>query len=433
AMENGGGTGACLLYNLRRPATLQAPSHVADLHRRATPGTPSGGAISNEVSEAAEARPPRRPIFLHPAIFISGFVLVGLLFALQEYLNAHRWGYRISLLFLSEMWGMQFLLWGVICWMLWRFLRSFIVSASPKALFTRALPLSMALSILEEMIWVLFFPKVPIDRPPMDYWHRLLFQLDAEFVFSIAIFWSAFVLFRGVSYYQKFREKEMVASRLQVQLVEARLAALRMQLNPHFLFNAMNSISSLMRTDIDAADTMLEQLSSLLRMTLEHGEVQLIPLHQEVEFIETYLAMQQQRYAGRVRQTVSVEPELHDAMVPALILQPIVENAFIHGLSKCAENGELAIEIRRDGKRVRMCVVNSGIGLGTQQSERRGVGLANVRDRLRLHYGERGLLAIKDLGMGRVSATIALPLQMNSNGTRKAVRSTHDDPGSVGG
>jgi LytS/YehU family sensor histidine kinase len=274
------------------------------------------------------------------------------------------------------------------------------------------------------MIWVLFFPRVPIDRPPMDYWHRFTFQLDAEFVDSMVIFWCAFVLFRGVAYYQKFREKETTAARLQVQLVEARLAALRMQLNPHFLFNAMNSISSLMRTDVDAADTMLEQLSSLLRLTLERGEVQLVPLHKEVEFLEIYMAMQQQRYAGRVKQTLSIEPGLHDALVPALILQPIVENAYIHGVSKCRENGELAIDIRREGRRVRMSVVNSGNGLRAERagSDHRGVGLANVRDRLRLHYGERGSLSVREVGTGRVNVTVALPLQMNGDSTDEAAR-----------
>ena len=361
---------------------------------------------------------------MHPGIFIGASTLVGILFALQEYLNAHRWGYRIRLWFLVEMWGIQFLLWGVICWFLWRFLRPFILRARMICLLTRVLPLSIAASILEEMIWVLFFPRVPLDRPPMDYWHRLTFQLDAEFVDSMAIFWCAFLLFRGVAYYQQFREKETTAARLQIQLVQARLAALRMQLNPHFLFNAMNSISSLMRTDVEAADAMLEQLSSLLRMTLERGEAKLIPLRKEIEFIEIYLAMQQQRYSGRVHQALSVEPELHDALVPALILQPIVENAYVHGLSKCTGNGELFIEIRREGKRIRMSVVNTGSGLVPNGVEngRRGVGLANVRDRLRLHYGDRGSLSVREVGSGRVNVTIALPLQLDEQSSEEVRR-----------
>ena len=134
---------------------------------------------------------------MHPLILISASVLVGVLFALQEWMNAHRWGYRISVVFLIEMWGMQFLIWGAICWLMWRFLRPFIVQANVVSLMTRALPLSIATSILEEMIWVIFFPRVPVDRPPMDYWHRLSFQLNAEFVDSMAIFWIAFLFLRG--------------------------------------------------------------------------------------------------------------------------------------------------------------------------------------------------------------------------------------------
>jgi LytS/YehU family sensor histidine kinase len=197
-----------------------------------------------------------------------------------------------------------------------------------------------------------------------------------------------------------------------------------MQLNPHFLFNAMNSISSLMRTDVEAADAMLEQLSSLLRMTLERGDAQLIPLRKEIEFIEIYMAMQQQRYSGRVRQALSVEPELHDALVPALILQPIVENAYVHGLSKCTGNGELSVEIRREGKRMKMSVVNTGNGIHLNRGEngRRGVGLANVLDRLRLHYGERGSLSVREMGGGRVNVTITLPLQLSENSSEEAAR-----------
>lgn len=376
------------------------------------------------MKESHETLQSERPFLLHPAVFIGSSVLVGQLFALQEFLNAHRWGYPIGLGFLSEMWDMQFLLWGIICWLLWRYLRSFIVRARLLSILTRVVPLSIALSILEEMIWVLFFPRVPLDRPPMDYWHRLTFQVNAEFVDSLAIFWCAFAFFRGVAYYQQFREKETAAARLRVQLVQARLATLRMQLNPHFLFNAMNSISSLMRTDVEAADAMLEQLSSLLRITLERGDTQMVPLHKEIEFVEIYLAMQQQRYAGRVKQTLSVEPGLHDAMVPALILQPIVENAFVHGLSKSPADGELSIDVRRDGKRVRMSVVNTGNGLSGKADDpaHRGVGLNNVRDRLRLHYGERGSLSVREVGTGRVNVTIALPLQINNNGTEEAAR-----------
>src|ERR1700723_2457544 len=163
-----------------------------------------------------------------------------------------------------------------------------------------------------------------------------------------------------------------------------------MQLNPHFLFKTMNSISTLMQTDLVAADRMLEQLSSLLRMTLERGDVQLIPLSDEMEFIEMYLAMQDRRFTGRVLQEVSVEPELHDALVPAMLLQPVIENAYTHGLSKLNRDGLIAVAVRCRNRTLTITVVNSGVGLDPgcmNGGSGHGVGLANVKDRMRLHYG----------------------------------------------
>ena len=164
---------------------------------------------------------------------------------------------------------------------------------------------------------------------------------------SLVIFWAVFFLLRGIGYYQLYRETDYAAVQLETQFANAQLRALRMQLNPHFLFNTMNSISSLMQTDIAAADKMLEQLSSLLRITLERGDVQLIPLSDEMEFIEMYLAMQDRRFTGRVRQEVYVEPDLYDALVPAMILQPVIENAYTHGLSRLDKDGVIAIDVRR--------------------------------------------------------------------------------------
>ncbi len=201
----------------------------------------------------------------------------------------------------------------------------------------------------------------------------------------MAIFWFSFFLIRGIGYYQQLREKQSVAERLETELANAKISALRMQLNPHFLFNTMNSISSLMRIDIDAADSMLEQLGSLLRMTLERGDVQLVPLHEEIEFVETYLSMQDQRYAGRFRRTMSIRAELHDALVPAMILQPIVENAFAHGISKLDRDGELAIEAFEEGGRLMVRITNSGKGAAARP------GQEWSRARRRTHEREKSI------------------------------------------
>ena len=337
----------------------------------------------------------------------------------------HMWNYHIGIPLLLEAWGMQYFLWGVLSWLIWWWLGPQIQRASVACIITRVIPLSIFTSVLEEMIWVPFFPNLPLNRPRMDYWHRLAFQLNAEIFDQLVIFWCAFALFRGIGYYQKYREKEDAAAQLEVQLANAQMSALRMQLSPHFLFNSMNSISSLMRTDIDAADTMLEQLGSLLRITLERGDAQLIPLRNEMEFIEMYLAMQERRYGSRVQQSVTVDAELHDALVPAIILQPIVENAYAHGLSKLDSGGFLAIEAHRAGKRMRLSVLNSGIGLGSDPGRRsagHGAALANIKGRLKLHYGMDQTFLIREVDQGKVEVSITLPLQMSQNHVEQITR-----------
>ncbi|MGO9437504.1 MAG: sensor histidine kinase [Terracidiphilus sp.] len=357
------------------------------------------------------------PGFMHPAIFIGTYSLVGALFALQEWIFMRRWAFQWNYHFQATItfaeYIVSYFLWGAICWIVWCFFRPSIQNANVVRILTHFVPLSIAACVLQEMTWVFMFPLLPLNRPHMPYWERLEFNLEGDICNSMVVFWSAFFLFRGIGYYQRFREQEKAAAQLEVQLVNAKMAALRMQLNPHFLFNTMNSISSLMRFDIEAADIMLEQLSSLLRITLERGDVQLIPLRDEIEFIEVYLAMQGRRYAGRIQQSVTVDPELHDALVPAMFLQPIVENAFAHGLSKVDANGILSIDVQRDGNQMQIQVLNSGQGLTAPKAKRtdgRGVGLANVRSRLQLHYGADWSLSLVEADPAHVRVTIDLPL-----------------------
>lgn len=362
--------------------------------------------------------PGKISMLMHPVVFVTASTLVGTLFATQEWMNLRQMGYKgIQASDVFESWGVQYFMWGVTAWVLWRLFRPFIEEASITRVMTIVVPASLLMCLLEEMIWVVFFPRYPMNRAPMPYWTRVAFNFKGDLAESMAIFWSSFFFFRGAGYYQKLREKETVAAQLEVQLANAKIEALRMQLNPHFLFNTMNSISSLMRSDIEAADCLLEQLSSLLRMTLERRDVQLIPLHDEIEFTETYLAMQDRRYAGRVTRRVSVDPELYDALVPAMILQPIVENAYVHGLSKLDRGGELSIEVAKHGRDLKALVTNSGLGLNGYtegESNGYGVGLTNIKNRLRLHYGEACAFSMRQLDRTHVQVAIEIPLQLSA-------------------
>jgi len=354
------------------------------------------------------------PVFMNPIIFIGASVCLGLLFAAQEWVYSLRLGMHWGAKVFFKSWGFQFLLFGTICWLLWRLFRNQIQRANVVSMLALFLPCSIVIGVFEEMISALIFPDLP--RSHLSYWQRVTMSLDAELFDDIVVFWCAFFLFRSIGYYQRFRENERTAAQLEIQLANAQFAALRMQLNPHFLFNAMNSISSLMRIDVDAADAMLEQLSSLMRITLERGDAQLITVRDEMEFIETYLAMQARRYAGRVEHALSVDPELYDALMPSMLLQPIVENAFVHGLSKITSTGELTLAIQREGKEMKICVVNSGAGVSVvkePKSDGHAVGVANVRRRLKLHYGDKASFSLTELDSSHAQVTIHLPLQFS--------------------
>lgn len=354
-----------------------------------------------------------QPFLMHPLVFVGIWVLLGTLFALQEWLNLCRWGYHIGLAVELESWGAEFLIWGVFSWLLWRTLGSFIQSVSLGKLLCGTIPLSATTCLAKEVIWVLLFPNLPLNRPRMNYWTRLQFHLMADVVEDMVILWCSLLLIRGLGYYQRSRESESTAAQLEIQLANARLSALRMQLNPHFLFNAMNGISSLMRTDVDAADEMLEQLSSLLRISLERGSVQMIPLRDEIDFVEVYLSMQDRRYAERIRRRISVDPELHDALIPAMILQPIVENAYVHGLSRIERDGDLFIGAQKANHSIIFTVVNSGVGLAgdSEKHAGHGVGIRNLRSRLALHYGEACSFEMLEIDSSHVRVRVELPLQ----------------------
>jgi len=342
----------------------------------------------------------------------------------------------ISLLTLLLAWGVHFLLWGIICQALWWRFRERIVRADLKYILLRIVPLSITLSVLEEAIWVACFPAVPIGHHGWPYLMRLRYYLDSELVDNLVIFWVAFGMFRGIGYYERSREQEYAAVMLESELVNAQLRALRMQLNPHFLFNTMNSISSLMRSDVERADQMLEQMSSMLRMTLDRGDAKLIPLTEEIDFIHLYMSIQRARFAGVVYHYVAIAPEVLDALVPTMILQPIVENAYAHGVRRTAGEGFLGIEAQEEDGKLRICVRNSGRGLGKTEeieADHIGVGISNTKARLQLHYGASQQFLLQEFENGEVQAILLLPLEYGERLTPKPDGALHETEGSYRG
>jgi LytS/YehU family sensor histidine kinase len=168
-----------------------------------------------------------------------------------------------------------------------------------------------------------------------------------------------------------------------------------MQLQPHFLFNSLNAIAALVHKDPDAADEMIGALSDFLRLTLESSEEQEVPLRRELEFVERYLAIEKVRFGERLRYRIDAPAETLDIRVPALLLQPIVENSIRHGLAQQVAAGEIEITARKQNGTLFMTIRDNGVGLGAREPKE-GVGLGNTKARLRETYGDRASLTIAD-------------------------------------
>ena len=200
--------------------------------------------------------------------------------------------------------------------------------------------------------------------------------------------------------------------RLRTQVAEQRLIALTGQLHPHFLFNTLQGISTLIHRDPEAADEMLAKLSDLLRDLLRHRDHVLVPLSDELRYARTYLEIAQLRFADRLTFDISAAPELDQASVPLFILQPLVENALAHGVGGRAEGGSVGVKAARSGDRLRLEVSDNGAGLTSSGVRREGLGLSNTRERLRASFGADQSFVLEPRESGGALARIDVPFKL---------------------
>jgi len=227
----------------------------------------------------------------------------------------------------------------------------------------------------------------------------------------------------AVSYYRRFRERQLRATQLEGQLAKAHLQTLKSQLQPHFLFNTMHSISALMLTDVQAADRMMSRLSDLLRMSLESAGTQIITLNRELEFVTCYLDIEKVRFEERMRVIFDIAPETLDAQVPHLLLQPLVDNAVKHGISKVPRGGEIRITVSAQNGELQLKVEDSGPGLrGLSISPANGLGLRITRERLESLYGQNQSLEVVSPPDGGLTICVRIPLTVQQE-TRTAQNS----------
>lgn len=250
--------------------------------------------------------------------------------------------------------------------------------------------------------------------------------LDLGFLDELVI--ALVVLTAGFAraYFLRYQERRKDAARfkaqateLQAQLAEARLAALRMQINPHFLFNTLHAVSSFIDEDPPVAQRIIARLSKLLRYALDNTDVQEVPLREELQFLRDYLDIQRLRFEGQLETAVEVPSELHEALVPSLILQPLVENAVKHGAGQTDGIGRVVVRARREGKHLLLSVHDNGPGFDPSSvngsDNNRGVGLRNTRERLENLYGSEANLSLQPAKEGGLVARITIPYHTSSD------------------
>ncbi len=320
--------------------------------------------------------------------------------------------------------------WGILMWLAWAPLTpaiiwlarrySLIDGAWKKHLLVH-LPAFLMLSVLHSAaataITLAIDPFDSMGESPKTFWPRFISLMQGSFGSDLMVYGAVIGICYALEYYRKYREREILATRLEAQLAQAQLDSLRMQLHPHFLFNTLNSIAGLVRDNRNhAAVSMLVGLSDLLRHTLEHSNRHEVELREELNFIKLYLSIQEMRFSDRLRLEFDIEPATAKAMVPNLILQPLTENALRHGIGRSAASGVVGISSAIEDGNLRLTVYDNGAGLPDdwQLKGSAGIGLANTAARLQQLYDNNHQFDIRNRNGGGVEVVVVMPFRISS-------------------
>lgn len=295
----------------------------------------------------------------------------------------------------------------------WAALTPLIFRLSTNLSLRRAVLLVLVGIVIAVVVYlVLSFAREVLFAPPRRRPYRGLIEVGRlRFVPQLLFYFAIAAAGFAREYFLRDREREQHAVQLQAQLAEARLDALRMQINPHFLFNTLHAVSAMVDRDPAGVRKMIARLSELLRITTDTSAADEVPLRQELQFLERYIEIMEVRFRGRLRVERNVDPSTLDAFVPNLILQPIVENALEHGASRATGEGVVRIASRRDGDHLVITVRDNGPGVS---GSREGIGLGNTRARLAHLYGDRAGVTLNSAEDGGALAELSLPYRAHA-------------------
>jgi hypothetical protein len=336
---------------------------------------------------------------------------IGLLFVFQTY---------VGMAGESSKYSMYDLLVGLLSyWYVWAIFFPFIVwlgrrfplEAGPTA---RSLgvhiPALVFVPVLHIALYALFLHAVDGDEKP--YIQTSISLLKSGLFFRYLTYAFLLATSYSINYYRHYRERELRTSRLEAKLAEAQLQTLRSQIHPHFLFNTLNAISSLMHKDVEAADEAISRLADLLRATLEVNGAQEVTLRQEIDILNQYIEIEKLRLGARLVVVLDIQKEAFEAMVPNLFLQPIVENAIRYGVASRSGTGKVTVSARRAENHLEIRVLDDGPGLPDPFDE--GIGIGNTKARLRQLYGTNQSFLMTEGSPGGLCVTLQIPLRTDS-------------------
>ena len=353
----------------------------------------------------------RNRVWLRPWVIVSvAWVVPALLGALDSLAQASIWG---------EPHNYREVLFTAIDWLLYGAITPFVFMLSRRFPLTRPnISRGVAIHLLAALafcvVWasggtvlkMIMQPKA-MNMGVLRFWVSWVFT---TFPFGVAVYLAMVGVEHASRYFVEARERDAQVARLNEQLTNARLASLQAQLNPHFLFNSLNTVAVLVRDgERGQAARVVEQLSGVLRRTLSRSRDQEVPLADELDLIRQYLAVEQARFSDRLEPRFEIEAGTENAAVPGFALQHLVENAVRHGIAQRTEAGRLTVSARRDGGVLELTVTDDGPGI-RDDAESNGHGLANTRERLRALYGSRALLEVTALPRG-TTARMRIPLR----------------------
>lgn len=364
----------------------------------------------------ANDRGSRRGVFVFSLSYLFGIMTAfGLGMGWQAYQVLKQW-HKLNNYFSMEAANqlIDCYVWSLVAIGIWQLMRFFSLQGPKwKRDLAAHFVIAAASAPLATLAYIGVIALTRLGIQDMSVDTRLKLNLRAEFIPNMVEYLTILAILASIEYYRNYRRGQQETFQLQHALMESKLQTLRAQLNPHFLFNAMNSVSCLLHRDPAAADQMLSRIANLLRLTLARDDSCEIGLLEEVELAEEYLEIQRIRFGSRLKLEIDIADETLEARVPNMLLQPLVENACVHGVARMRGDCRLEIKSGVEDSDLVITIYNDGPAVRPDWKMRSGIGLRNTIERLTLLYGAQSSLELTNFGNG-ARVRVRLPLRAES-------------------